>query len=95
MPELHDRFTVCPDVVFRVLGAEAILLNLESGLYFGLNEVGTRAWELLQTHDVAGACDALASEFDAPVEQIRADVLALTGRLVAQGLLAVTGDARG
>lgn len=93
MPDLHDRVTVRPDVVFRVLGAEAILLNLESGLYFGLNEVGTRAWELLQDRDVAAACEAMAAEFDAPVDRIRADVLALVGQLVDKGLVEVAGDA--
>ncbi|MDP1569785.1 MAG: PqqD family protein [Vicinamibacterales bacterium] len=93
MSDLHARFVIRPDVVFRTLGTEALLLNLESGMYYGLNPVGTRAWELLQTNDVAGTCDALAVEFEAPVARIREDVLALVGTLVEKGLVEPAGAA--
>ena len=36
-----------PDVVFRDLDGEAVILDLVSGTYFGLNEVGTRVWRLV------------------------------------------------
>ncbi|PLZ30345.1 PqqD family protein, partial [Fischerella thermalis WC542] len=31
------------------LGGEAVILNLKSGVYHGLNEVGTLIWNLIQT----------------------------------------------
>ena len=47
---LDSRVTIGPDVVFRELDGEAVILNLETGLYFGLNEMGTRIWQRLDAH---------------------------------------------
>jgi len=44
------KVTIPDDVVFRDLAGEAVILNLASGIYFGLNEVGTRMWNLLAEH---------------------------------------------
>ena len=37
-----------PDQISSELGGEAVILNLVSGTYYGLNEVGARIWELIQ-----------------------------------------------
>lgn len=37
-----------PDQIASELGGEAVILNLASGTYYGLNEVGARIWELIQ-----------------------------------------------
>jgi hypothetical protein len=94
MPDLTSTIVIRPDVVHRTLGEEALLLNLESGMYYGLNAVGTRAWALLQSENVGEACRALAAEFDAPVEQIRQDVLSLVTELIDKGLVDLAGDDR-
>lgn len=86
---MHTRVRVPDDVVFREVAGESMILNLATGIYFGLDQVGTRAWHLLtQQLMVSAACDAMAQEFDAPVETIRADVLKLVDQLVAKKLLA-------
>ena len=36
------------DVVHRMVGDEAVLLQLDSGVYYGLDPVGSRIWELLE-----------------------------------------------
>ena len=36
------------DVVFRDLDGETVLLDLRGGVYFGLDGVGARIWQLLQ-----------------------------------------------
>jgi len=38
------------DVVFRELEGEMVLLNLATGVYFGLDAVGTRIWALIEAH---------------------------------------------
>ena len=45
--EVPDRLRVHKSVLSRELGGETVLLNLESGVYYGLDAVGTRAWNLL------------------------------------------------
>ena len=93
---LTDRVVPKSDVIFRALGAEAVVLNLDSGTYFGLNSVGTRIWVLLELHDLASTCEQLEAEYDAPRERIQSDVLALVDSLEGKGLVerrAATNDA--
>ena len=47
LPEFSSRITTAPDVMFRIIGDEAVILNLKSELYLGLNPVGTRFWTAL------------------------------------------------
>jgi len=42
---LETPFTIPEGVVSREIEGETVLLNLESGRYFGLNAVGTRVWQ--------------------------------------------------
>ncbi len=41
------RFRPKPNVLVRELGGEAVLLDIETGRYFGLNATGVRIWALL------------------------------------------------
>lgn len=63
-------------VLSRVLDGEAVLLDTEGGAYFGLNAVGTRAWELIgATGTTKGALvDALLAEHDVTREVLDRDV---------------------
>jgi hypothetical protein len=77
-----------PDVVWRDLDGEAVLLDLSTGVYFGLNEVGTRIWQLLdEGRDHESIVGAIAAEFDAERDAIDADVRALVEKLQARGLV--------
>ena len=87
MLTLQNRVTVCDDVVFRVLGEESVILSLDTGLYFGLDPVGTRIWTLLSERDLAGVAEAIHLEFDAELQQIQQDVLSLVEQLVAKRLV--------
>lgn len=90
--QLNDSFAVSEEVVTRDVGGEMVLLNLSSGLYFGLDTVGARVWELLsqRSQTLAQVCDALEAEFDAPRQTIEADLLALAGQLSEQDLILST-----
>lgn len=91
---LTARLAPRPDVIFRTVGTEAILLNLEGGLYFGLDDVGTRIWTLLANHDGEGVSRQLTDEFDVTLDQARADVGSLIDQLVGRGLLAPIDEPR-
>jgi hypothetical protein len=82
-----DRVYVRANVIFRALGDESVILNLDSGVYFGLDEIGTRIWQLLEQRDVGGVCATLRSEYDVSAERVEADVTALIDRLSAKGLV--------
>jgi hypothetical protein len=82
------------DVVVRELDGEAVILNLASGVYFGLDPVGTRMWQLIQ--QVRSLRDVLAimkDEYDASVDTLERDIVHLASELIQNGLVvAVEAD---
>jgi len=77
-----------PDVVYRNLSGEAVLLNLATGMYFGLNEVGSRMWSLLEEHhSTEKVIERLKEEYDVVENDLRADLKKLVGELLAKGLI--------
>ncbi|MFO0555102.1 MAG: PqqD family protein [Polyangiaceae bacterium] len=86
-----DRISCPPEVLSRVLDGEAVLLHLGSGTYFGMNEVATRAWELISSGTTYGALRrTLLDEFEVASEQLDSDLRAFVGELGAQRLVTVT-----
>ena len=91
MATLTSRVRVNDDVLFQELQGEAVLLNLKSGVYFGLDPVGTRIWQLFAEHEVlAEIAQTIVAEYDVPEDRCSADLLALVGDLERQGLVAVS-----
>jgi hypothetical protein len=77
-----------PDVVFRDLDGEAVILDLASGTYFGLNDVGTRVWQLVaEGRSAAQIVDRVAAEYDADRATIERDVARLLDALSARRLI--------
>jgi hypothetical protein len=94
MPELSLDLCLTPSdqVVMRELPGESVLLDLKSGFYFGLNEVGTRAWSLMmQGGSLRDVNESLFDEFDAPPAVIQAELLRFAGELCEHGLCRVEG----
>jgi hypothetical protein len=84
---LDDRLDISSDVVSREIGGETMLLDLASGTYFGLDEVGGVIWAVLEGGgSLIEARDRVEQQFDAPRQVVEADLLALASRLVEQGL---------
>lgn len=79
-----------PDVLVQELEGEAVLLNLASERYFGLDDVGTRIWQhLADCGRLDRVCERMQEEFDVDVETLRADVLRLVEELIAAGIVIV------
>ena len=88
---LDTRVTVPEGVMFRDLDGEAVVLELESCRYFGLNETGTRMWLLLREHgEVGPALRVLLDEYDVPEDRLRTELLGFVESLVSQRLLLVS-----
>jgi len=92
--ELTDIVAACDDVVAREVGGEAVLLNLSSGTYFGLNDTGSMIWQLVDEDSASleDICDAIEEEYDVAREDVERDVLALVEELVEHGLLMVEDE---
>ena len=86
---LDTRLTIPPHVLSRLVDEETVLLNLESGIYFGLENVGKLIWEAVSAgKTLAETVDVIVAEYDVGEEQARADVVDFATNLVERGLLA-------
>jgi hypothetical protein len=90
MMDLATRVTVPESVLFRDLDGEAVLLETATGRYYGLNEVGTRMWSLLQFHgDVEAAFQDLLAEYQVPAHELRRDLLDFIDLLASRRLIEI------
>ena len=92
MPQVTvaSRVRLSEDVLFQELQGDSVLLDLKTGVYFGLDKVGTRIWELLGEHKViSAAVEAMTLIFDVTPQRCTEDILALVLKLQEQGLLEI------
>lgn len=77
-----------PDVIFKQVGEELVLLDFDGAVYYGLDEVGARIWQLLgETDSVDAIVERLMGEYDVTRETLRADVERLLEELASRGLV--------
>lgn len=82
--------TIPTHVMARAVGEEVVILNLESGTYFGLDVVGARVWQLLSENKTfAEVHEALFQEFEVAREALEKDLDALISDLQLQGLIEI------
>jgi hypothetical protein len=92
MVTLNDSLRIPDGVATRKIGDETILLNLETGTYFGLDAVGSRFLELLEQYgDISVASRTMLGEFDVQSQTLEADILRLVEEMRSKGLLEEIG----
>ena len=90
MVTFTDRAATPPHVLVRVVDRESVLLNLETEKYFGLDETGTRMWQLITASpSIDAAYRELLAEFDAEPEILKTNLTELLVRLVENGLIQI------
>src|SRR5262245_2662222 len=78
------------DVISRNLEGEAVVLNLATGIYYGLDPVGTRIWELIQEQGRADAVlQAILHEYEVEPARCERDLLLLLRELHAKDLIEI------
>lgn len=93
MPEitLQSQVRVSEDAVFRELDGEAVILQLDGGLYFGLDAIGTRLWQLIEGHGTLSQVFEIAlEEFEVAPAVLERDLLDLVRQLEEKHLIEVT-----
>ena len=86
--QFSSRVTTAPDVMLRIIGDEAVILNLKNELYLGLDPVGTRMWTVLQSSaSIEAAHASLLDEFDVEPERLRRDMDRLLDQMLEHGLI--------
>lgn len=78
------------DVLATEVEGEMVMMDVEKGVYFGLDPIGTDIWKRLETSmTVAALAVVLVQVYDADIACIERDVLALLARMLEQGLVEV------
>jgi hypothetical protein len=91
---ISDRSVVvaAKDQVSCDLAGEAAILNIKSGVYYGLDPVGARIWTLMQEpRQVLEIQNAITSEYDVTPDQCARDLMALLEKLLGEGLIELKG----
>lgn len=90
-PILGARILVPDHVLFQEVAGNAALLNLDTETYYGLDDVGTRMWQAMETSATIGdAARALSDVYDAPLETLQNDIVQLVLDLQKNGLVGLS-----
>ncbi|MDO9473035.1 MAG: PqqD family protein [Caulobacter sp.] len=88
---LAARMLVPDNILFQEVAGNAALLNLDTETYFGLDDVGTRMWQAMETSATIGdAAKVLSDVYDAPLETLQHDIVQLVLNLQKNGLVGLS-----
>jgi hypothetical protein len=91
---LNQTVTLSPDVISQEVSGETVLLDLGSENYFGLDEVGTRIWQLIEeTGDLQRIYATLLEEYSVEADQLLSDLENLITEISGLGLVTLEAAA--
>ncbi len=91
LPSEHAIVVATERHVACEVGGEAVLLHLDQGVYYGLNAVGARVWQLIQQPTpLADLVSQVGAEFDVDHASCSRDLRELVARLAQAQLVSVT-----
>jgi len=75
------------------LGGEAAILNMKNGVYYGLDPIGARIWNLIQEPKSLNEIrELLLKEYDVEPDRCERDLLVLLQKLASEGLIEVKDE---
>ena len=73
------------------LAGEVVILSIDKGTYYGLNEVGARVWDLIQEpRTITQLRDILVSEYEVDTTRCQQELELLIEQLEVKQLVEVT-----
>jgi hypothetical protein len=88
MVSLQSRLRIAKDILSHDLDGEAVLLNLKTAVYLGLDPLGTRIWHLISEHGLLQTVlDVLTQEYEVTREECTQDLLSFVQEMQEQQLL--------
>lgn len=93
--EIGERaiITAAEDQTYCDLEGEAVILKFATGAYHGLNEVGARAWSLIQRPTAfAEVLRQIVAEYDVEPQECACDLRALFGEMESAGLVQIEDE---
>lgn len=79
--------------LYSEIGSESVILDLQSGTYYGLNETGNQIWQWLQKPKTFSELSKLIlDEYDVPIEEAIGDLQNLLQEMVGAGLIEIVNE---
>jgi hypothetical protein len=87
---LSSRIVAGKDQVSANLSGESVILAMQDGVYYGLDAVATRVWNLIsEPRALSDVLDVIEREYAVSREQAAEDLLAFADELRVHGLIDV------
>lgn len=87
-PLFQKSISIPADVLIREVRGESVILNLNSEAYIGLDEIGTRMFQVLkESETIQDAYELLLKEYDVAPDVLRRDLGRFIEKLVAHGIV--------
>lgn len=81
---------IAEDLIHREVSGEAVILNTKTGVYCGLDEVGSRIWKLIQEPaSVKSIVAQITDEYDVDPKVFKQDLMSLLDDLSKNGLIEI------
>lgn len=88
----NARLEIAARAVAREVGDEVVILDLDTGTYYGLDRVGARIWKLLSSgRTLDEICETVLAEYEVARSRLEGDVKRLFVQLVESQLAEATG----
>jgi len=84
MTDISMDTTICQtkDIVASDIDGEVVMMSIENGAYYGIDSIGSRIWELIETPcKVSDLIKLLLEEFDVDRPTCERDVLKFLAEL--------------
>lgn len=89
--QLENAILRNPDIDATDLDGEVVMMNMEKGQYFMMNEVGSRIWEIIEEPvKVTSVIDTLLGEFEVNKEECEETVIDFLNKLSYADLIKVS-----
>jgi len=86
-----SRIVLSKDQASCDLAGETAVVNLKSGVYYGLDSMGTQVWKLLQEPvTFGGLCESLKRDYDVESSRLETDMREFLRELADHGLVEIT-----
>ena len=79
-----------PKQVNTDLDGDTIIMNIDNGVYFSLDDISTKIWDLIsEPNSISQVCEKLIKTYDVSMEQCEKQVIAFFNDLSKEGLLSI------
>lgn len=86
----HTQIKAASEQLSSEVSGEAVILNINSGIYYGLNETGAKIWQWIQeVKTIAEIGELLEKEYDVESKQCQEDLQVILNEMLGAGLIEI------